>query len=372
MSEHQPSALVRSPLHERHVAAGARFAAFGGWTMPLEYAGGGVIAEHVGVRQRVGLFDVSHLGKLVVAGPDAAGFLNRCLSADLGKIGPGQAQYSMVCDDQGGVLDDLIAYRDSDRQLLLIPNAANADRVAELLARAAPADVSVSNRHRDYAVLALQGPRVDDVLGALDVAVALSYMGFARVELAGVEVTVCRTGYTGERGYELIVPVSGVLAVWDALVEAGRPHELVRAGLAARDTLRTEMGYPLHGQDLGPAISPVQARLGWAVGWGKTEFFGAAALRREKAAGPTRRLRGLRALGRGIPRPGMTVRDEFGAVLGEVTSGTFSPTLRTGIALALLTTDPADGDTVTVDVRTRSEPFQLVRTPFVPSHVRDP
>lgn len=340
--------------------------------MPLEYAGGGVIAEHVAVRERVGLFDVSHLGKLVVAGPDAASFLNRCLSADLDKIGSGQAQYNLVCDEAGGVVDDLIAYRDSDRQLLLIPNAANADRVARLLAAAAPETVTVDNRHREYAVFALQGPRADDVVGVVGPVPVLPYMGFDRVELGGVEVIVCRTGYTGERGYELIVPASGALKVWDALVEGGRAYGLTLAGLAARDTLRTEMGYPLHGQDLGVSISPVQARLGWAVGWAKPDFFGAAALRQEKAAGPVRTLRGLRARGRGIPRPGMTVRDVDGAVLGRVTSGTFSPTLRTGIALALLATDAADGETVSVDVRTRREPFVLVRPPFVTSHVRDP
>ena len=367
-----PSSGLRSPLHVRHVAAGARFATFGGWSMPLEYAGGGVIAEHIGVRERVGLFDVSHLGTLVVVGPGTTAFLNRCLSADLDKIGSGQAQYTLVCAEDGGVVDDLIAYRESDRQVLLIPNAANAERVARLLATAAPRGVTVEDRHRDYAVLALQGPRSDDVLAALAPRLALPYMGFQRLEFGAVEVIVCRTGYTGERGYELIVPTSGALTVWDGLVAAGRAHELTLAGLAARDTLRTEMGYPLHGQDLGATISPVQARLGWAVGWSKPDFFGATALRREKAAGPLRSLRGLRASGRAIPRPGMTVRDADGAPLGSVTSGTFSPTLRTGIALALLATDAADGEPVHVDVRTRSEPFQLTRPPFVASHVRDP
>ena len=371
MVEGQPEDLLRSPLHERHLAAGAKLAPFGGWAMPLEYAGGGVVAEHTAVRERVGLFDVSHLGKLTVSGPGAAEFLNRCLTADLAKIAPGQAQYTLLCTSDGGVLDDLIAYLESPEQVLLVPNAANAAAVAAVLAAAAPTGVQVQDRHRELAVLALQGPRADDVLTAAGLAVALDYMSFARVEVDGVPVVVCRTGYTGERGYELVLPADGAGTTWDALVEAGAAYGLRPAGLGARDTLRTEMGYPLHGQDISPAITPVQARLGWAVGWRKPDFLGAAPLRAEKEAGPTRLLRGLRAEGRGIPRPGMTVRDEAGEQVGTITSGTFSPTLRTGVALALVDARVAEGEQVAVDVRTRREPCRVVRPPFVPAHVRE-
>lgn len=362
--------LQTSPLHERHVAAGARFAAFGGWSMPVEYAGGGVLAEHAAVREAVGLFDVSHLGKVSVTGPGALAFVNTVLTGDLGRIGPGQAQYTLLCNTDGGVVDDLIAYVTGPDEVLLVPNAANAAAVAATLEAAAPEGVAVLDRHHDLAVLALQGPRADDVLSAAGVPVELDYMAFAVTVVGGADVIVCRTGYTGERGYELLVPTAAATDVWDALVVAGAPFGLRPAGLGARDTLRTEMGYPLHGQDLSATITAVQARLGWAVGWTKPTFQGADALRAEKEAGPARVLRGLRAEGRGIPRAGMTVRDADGAEVGTVTSGTFSPSLKAGVALALLHASVVDGTEVSVDVRTRREPFRVVRPPFVTSHVR--
>jgi len=362
--------LHTSPLHERHLAAGAKLAPFGGWSMPLEYAGGGVVAEHTAVREAVGLFDVSHLGKVGVVGAGALAHVNSVLTGDLDRIGPGQAQYTLLCNPDGGVVDDLIAYVTGSDEVLLVPNAANASAVVAALHVGAPDGVQVVDLHHQQAVLALQGPRADEVLAAAGVDVELAYMAFARVLVDRTPVIVCRTGYTGERGYELVVPADGALAVWDALVAAGEPYGLRPAGLGARDTLRTEMGYPLHGQDLSPSITPLQARVGWAVGWGKPTFVGADALRAEKEAGPSRLLRGLRAEGRGIPRAGMVVRDAEGAEVGTVTSGTFSPTLRTGIALALLDAAVAPDADVTVDVRSRREAFRVVKPPFVPSHVR--
>lgn len=359
-------------MHDRHQAAGAKFSDFGGWSMPLEYAGAGVLAEHVAVRTAVGLFDVSHLGKISVTGPGAADFVNRCLTADLRRIGPGQAQYTLICDDDGGVVDDLIAYLNAADDVFLIPNAANCAEVARLLAAAAPVGVAVTDLHEAYAVFAVQGPHSDEVLHSLDLPVGHDYMSFVRTDLAGVPLTVCRTGYTGERGYELVVPSDQAGAVWDAIAAAGEPYGLQLAGLAARDTLRTEMGYPLHGQDLSPDISPVQARLGWAVGWKKDAFFGDAALRAEKEATPNRLLWGLKAAGRGIPRPGMLVRAADGREIGSVTSGTFSPTLRTGIALALLDARFVVGEQVQVDVRNRREAFTIVKPPFVTPGVREP
>ena len=364
-------ALLNSPLHQRHVAAGAKFASFSGWSMPLEYSGAGVLAEHAAVRNAVGIFDVSHLGKAAVTGPGAADFVNRCLTADLRKIGPGQAQYTLLCNPDGGVVDDMIAYHRSADQVFLIPNAANCAQVVALLAEAAPKAVTVSNQHRDFAVLAVQGTLSDKVLWTAGFPVGHDYMTFMGVDYHGTPTTVCRTGYTGERGYELVVPASAAPAVWDAVLAAGEPYGLQPAGLGARDTLRTEMGYPLHGQDLSPSITPVQARLGWAVGWKKESFFGADALRAEKEAGPKRLLRGLRAVGRGIPRPGMVVRLPDGREVGTVTSGTFSPTLKTGIALALLEADIKDDDVVTVDIRSRQEPFMITKPPFVTPGVRE-
>ena len=363
--------LLTSPLHERHVAAGAKFAAFSGWSMPLEYAGAGVLAEHAAVRNAVGIFDVSHLGKATVAGPGAADFVNRCLTADLGKIGPGQAQYTLMCYPDGGVVDDMIAYLKSPDEVFLIPNAANCAHVVALLAEAAPAGITVTNQHRDFAVLAVQGTLSDEVVSAAGLPAGHDYMSFVNADYAETPVIVCRTGYTGERGYELVVPVSAAGGVWDAVMAAGEPYRLQPAGLGARDTLRTEMGYPLHGQDISSTISPLQARLGWAVGWKKETFFGADALRAEREAGPRRLLRGLRATGRGIPRPGMVVREPDESEVGSVTSGTFSPTLKIGIALALVDSGLGEDDVVTVDIRGRQEPFVITKPPFVTPGVRE-
>ncbi|WP_112240128.1 glycine cleavage system aminomethyltransferase GcvT [Kribbella monticola] len=361
--------LKKSPLHERHVALGAKFAEFGGWEMPLEY--GGVVAEHTAVRTSVGVFDVSHLGKATVQGPGAAAYVNSCLTNDLGKIAPGQAQYTLCCAENGGVVDDLIAYLHADDNVFLIPNAANTAEVVRLLQAQAPEGVVVTNTHDDYAILAVQGHNSDEVVAGIGLPTGHDYMSFVVADYSGTPVVVCRTGYTGERGYELVVPNEAAVAVFDALLAAGEQYGIVPAGLGARDTLRTEMGYPLHGQDISPDITPVQARSGWAVGWKKEHFWGEQALRAEKESGPTKILRGLRAVGRGIPRPHMTVVDSSGAPLGEVTSGTFSPTLKKGIALALLDASVKEGDEVAVDIRGRQEAFEVVKPPFVTVNVRE-
>lgn len=369
---------LTSPLHDRHVAAGAKLADFSGWSMPIEYAGGGVLAEHAAVRTAVGLFDVSHLGTATVRGPGAAAFVDSRLTNDLSRIGPGQAQYTMCClpdgDPQaGGVVDDLIVYLHGDDDVLLVPNAANAAEVLRRLADEAPAGVTVTDRHAEVAVLALQGPRALQVLELLGLPGELSYMSFVTGSGAGgAEVTVCRTGYTGEHGYELLVDAGHAADLWDAVLEAGQDLGIRLCGLGARDTLRTEMGYPLHGHELSPAITPNQARSGWAVGWSKSAFWGREALLAEREAGPARLLWGLRAEGRGIPRTGMAVLDGSGTRVGEVTSGTFSPTLRTGIALALLDTAAgvSAGSALAVDVRGRPQAVEVVKPPFVESHVR--
>jgi aminomethyltransferase len=298
-------------------------------------------------------------------------FLNRTLANDLDKIAAGQAQYTLCCDESGGVVDDLIAYRYADDHVFLIPNAANTAEVVRRLRAAAPPEITVNDEHEDYAVLAVQGPKSAEVLGALSLPTDHDYMRFASGSVAGTDVVVCRTGYTGEHGYELVVPAAAAPAVWDALFAAGAAFGLRPCGLAARDTLRTEMGYPLHGQDLSLSISPVQARAGWAVGWSKPEFWGREALLAEKQAGPRRTLWGLEALDRGIPRAHMKVLrgDEE---VGEVTSGTFSPTKRVGIALALLdnASGLAQGDEVEVDVRGRRSKMKVVKPPFVTPSVR--
>jgi len=228
----------------------------------------------------------------------------------------------------------------------------------------------VTDRHGEFAVLAVQGPRSAEVLDAVGLPSALDYMSFTDAQYRGDAVRVCRTGYTGEHGYELLPAWDAAPVLWQALLDRVRPLGGRPCGLGARDTLRTEVGYPLHGQDLSLEISPVQGGASWAVGWKKPEFWGREALLAEKERGPARRLRGLRATGRGVPRPHMAVRSADGAALGETTSGTFSPTLRTGIALALLDPSVGPGDTVEIDVRSRALPCKVVKPPFVDSHVR--
>lgn len=362
------SESLRSPLHDRHVALGAKLGDFGGWLMPLEYAGGGVLAEHGSVRSAVGLFDVSHLGNATVTGPGARDFVNRCLSNDLGRIAPGKAQYTLCLDESGGVVDDLIAYLVSDERVDLVPNAANTTEVVRRLTAEAAAGVEVVNRHRDLAILAVQGPRSAEVLSEVGLPTALDYMAHTAAVWGGEPATVCRSGYTGERGFEVVVPVAAAGSLWDALLDAVRAREGLPCGLGARDTLRTEMGYPLHGQDLSPSITPVQARLGWAVGWDKPAFWGRDAALAERATGPRRRLWGLRAEDRGIPRPHLPV-SAGGSPVGEVTSGTFSPTLRVGIGLALLDAAVSKGEAVQVDVRGRPSTMRVVAPPFVEASV---
>jgi aminomethyltransferase len=363
--------LLRSPLHDRHVALGAKLADFGGWEMPIEYpSGGGVLKEHAAVREAVGLFDVSHLDKATVRGRGAAAFVNACLSNDLGRIRPGKAQYTLCCDDAGGVVDDLIAYLVGDDEVFLVPNAANTAEVVRRLAAAAPADVTVTGQHEDFGVLAVQGPRSAEVLAALGLPSDQEYMAYADAQFGSSPVRICRTGYTGEHGYELIPRWDDTAALWDALIEVVRSLGGLPAGLGARDTLRTEMGYPLHGQDLSLEISPLQARAGWAVGWKKDEFWGRSALLAEKESGASRLLWGIEALDRGIPRAHMSVLDAAGADIGEVTSGTFSPSLKKGIGLALLEPTVGEGDELSVDVRGRPCPVRVVKPPFVESHVR--
>ena len=343
---------------------------FGGWLMPIEYPGAGVLAEHTAVRERVGLFDVSHLGKASVKGADALEFLNTQVTNDLNRITDGQAQYTMLCNPDGGVVDDLIVYRNAANDLFLIPNASNTSEVVAIIKAAAPAGVEVINLHEQHAVLALQGPKAASVIESLGVIPTMDYMAFAHVSIAGCDVILCRTGYTGEHGYELVPRWEDASVVWDALVEAMKPFDGLICGLGARDTLRTEMGYPLHGHELSLHITPVQAGSTWAVGWKKESFRGSDALRLEKERGPHRILRGLQSSDRGIPRAGMDVKNSEGKVVGIVTSGTFSPSLKKGIALALVEPTYLVGDSLTVDVRGRDSIATVVALPMVESHVR--
>jgi aminomethyltransferase len=363
--------MKNSPLHSRHIALEAKMADFGGWLMPIEYPATGVLSEHAAVRERVGIFDVSHLGKASVTGEGALEFLNSIFTNDLNRISDGQAQYTLLCNSQGGVIDDLIVYRNSATDFFLIPNASNTADVVKDLQEKAPITITIENLHEAYGVIALQGPLATAVLKSLGVSGDLEYMAFSHVTIGTASALLCRTGYTGEHGFEIIPEREDVESVWDALTAEVLHHQGAVCGLGARDTLRTEMGYPLHGHELSPSISPVQASATWAIGWKKGAFQGSDVLTAEKSSGPARRMRGLRSNDRGIPRAEMSVTDPAGAVVGVVTSGTFSPTLRVGIALALVDTSLSIGDEVSIDIRGRTSVATIVELPFVQSRVRD-
>lgn len=365
---------MESPLLSVHRALGAKLGDFAGWQMPLEYPepiGGGTLIEHAAVREHVGLFDVSHLGKISIRGSGAKAWANEIFTNDLNRIVAGQAQYSLLCNQEGGTIDDVIIYCHSENELLVIPNASNAQTVFGTLVGNNSQNFELENMHENFGVIALQGPDSAKVLDALGLYKKLEYMSFTQVEFVGKKVTLCRTGYSGEHGYELLPPRDSVEALWDELSREVLLSGGKLAGLGARDTLRTEMGYPLHGHELSESISPLEANLSWAVGWTKPTFHGHLALRAAQAKGVKRLLRGLTLTERGIPRAGMAVKNGVGAVVGEVTSGTFSPTLKEGIALALIESGIEVGESLFIDVRGRSLGAVVVKPPFVPSHVRD-
>jgi len=369
-----PSDLRCPALHESHTAAGAKFANFAGWQMPLQYPDG-VLAEHAAVRERAGVFDVSHLGTVWLTGTGVVDFVNECFTADLNRIGTGKAQYTLCCNDSGGVVDDLIVYRLADDELLCVPNAANTSQVVQLLRAAAPSGVEIRDDHGAHAIIAVQGPDSTRLLQAVGLPTPDTYLSFQLAHSGVVDavdgtVMVCRSGYTGERGYELIVAAPAATPLWNALLRAGESFSVLPCGLAARDTLRTEMGYPLHGHELTPEVTPTEAGLGWAVGWSKPTFWGRDALVEQRRTGIPRRSVGLTLPHGTIARPGMSVRERPGAdIIGTVTSGTFSPSLRTPIALALLAV-PGQADTelpstVNIEVRGRSVEARVTKPPFV-------
>lgn len=356
--------MAEVPLHSTHLSLGAKMGPFGGWDMPIEYAAG-TVAEHTAVREAVGIFDVSHMGKVRILGPGAYEFANSVFANDIDRIQPGSAQYSMLCNERGGIIDDLIVYLVGPEEVRFIPNAGNATEVVAVLEAAAPAGITIENNHLKQGIIAVQGPKSPELMQALGLPTDHDYMAFVDANWNGFAVTICRTGYTGETGFELVVENAGLVPLWEALLSAGAEFGILPCGLGARDTLRTEMGYVLHGQDISPEISPVQARTGWAVGWKKDGFAGKAALVAEKESGPSRIAWGLLAIGRGIPRSHMQVKNAAGEVVGETTSGTFSPTLQKGIAMALLAPSISEGESLVIDVRGRDLEVQVVKPPFV-------
>jgi aminomethyltransferase len=341
--------LKRTPLYARHVDLGARMVPFAGWEMPVQYEG--VIPEHRAVRTDCGAFDVSHMGQLHVDGPTALAFLQEMLSNDAARLGDGDAQYTLLTNERGGIIDDLIAYRLGRGQFLLVVNASNRAAAYEWLKEREPRGTEVREASDEYGLVAVQGPRALERLGLPEAPAFTHAMG----ELDGIEVMVCRTGYTGEIGVELCCAEDDAAALWDAVHARGS----VPCGLGARDTLRLEVCYPLHGNDITQDTDAISAGLGWACDLDK-EFTGVDVLRRTKAEGPRQRLVPFVMDEKAVPRQGMTI--EGG---GEVTSGTHSPMLDRGIGMAYVPADRAAPDTeLVLDVRGKPRRARVVRKPI--------
>jgi len=366
MEQATEAPLKKTPLNARHRASGAKMVPFGGWDMPVEYSG--LSNEHTAVRTRAGLFDVSHMGEIEIAGKDALAAVQRISSNDASKLAVGQAQYSGLLTPQGTFVDDLLVYRLAPAHFLLVVNAGNIPRdyawIAEHIKPAGDA-VAVDASSR-YALLAIQGPEAQSVLQPLtgvDLS-SIKYYWFAHGEVANVRATVSRTGYTGEDGFEIFVPPQSADKVWLALLESGQAADVIPCGLGARDTLRLEAGMRLHGNDIDETTTAVEADLNWIVGWKKEDFIGAAALREQKAAGPKRKIAGFEMLERGIARHGYDayVGD---AKAGVVTSGTQTPFLKKSIGMAYLPIEhTAPGVEFDVDIRGRRTRARTVPMPF--------
>jgi aminomethyltransferase len=354
----------RTPLYERHLAAGGKMIDFAGWLMPQQYSS--VKEEQEAVRTSAGVFDVSHMGRFEVRGGEAAGFLQHLVTNDVGKLDPNHAQYNLLCLESGGIIDDLVVYRGEDTWTLVV-NAANRGKDRTWLQQHAPQGVDITDRSDEVGLLALQGPQAESLLPAEAVDLSsIPYFGMGRGTVAGVECMISRTGYTGEDGFELFVPASRLAAVWDALLDAG----VQPCGLAARDVCRLEAGLRLYGNDMDESVNPYEAGLGWTVRLKKGDFIGRAALEQVKANGPHRVIVGLDCPDRTIPRHGSEVKRE-GRSVGIVTSGTYSFWLRKGVAMALVDAGEAEkGRQLEIEGRAGTGRVEVTALPFYRGSVR--
>ena len=369
-----PAAPKTTPLHARHVALGARMTPFGGWDMPVQY--GGIAEEHEAVRTAAGLFDVSHMGEVEIAGDDALAAVQHIASNDARRLEPGRAQYSALTTPEGTVVDDVLVYQLAVGHYLLVINAANIAKDVAWIRKqiGAAGDAVAVNASSRYALIALQGPRAVDVLQLLTAVEVdgIRYYRFENGEVAGVRATISRTGYTGEDGFELFVPPGQADAVWSALLAAGGAHGLRPAGLGARDTLRLEAGMRLYGSDMDETTTLLEAGLGWTIGWDKESFIGRDALLAQKESGPSRKLVGFEMLDRGIARHDHEVYAGADRV-GRVTSGTRTPYLKKAIGMAYVPVELAASDTeLSIDVRGRRLRARVVRMPFYRRPRREP
>ena len=366
MSQSAPASLKKTPLNARHRSLGARMVEFGGWDMPVEYAG--LVQEHMAVRTAGGLFDVSHMGQIEIAGTDALAAVQHITSNDAAKLADGQVQYSALTTPEGTFVDDVLTYRLTGEHFMLVVNASSIMKDFKWIAQhiAGIGDAVAVNTSSRYALIAIQGPVAQQVLQSLtgvDLS-AIKYYWFTTGEVAGVRVTISRTGYTGEDGFEVFVPPASAERVWDAILAAGKPHGVVPAGLGARDTLRLEAGMRLCGSDMDETTTVVEADLGWIVGWKKEAFLGSDVLKKQKAEGAPRKLVGFEVLDRAIARHGHDVYVE-GEKAGVVTSGTQTPFLKKAIGMAYLpAAKAAVGTGFEIDVRGRRVKAQVVPMPF--------
>jgi aminomethyltransferase len=362
--------LKRTPLYDAHVAAGAKMVPFGGWEMPVQYRG--IIEEHRAVRGAVGLFDISHMGEFEVEGPGALAAVQRLTTNDASTLEVGQVQYSVFCDDRGGIVDDLTVYRLAADRFMLVVNAANIDGDWAWVTTRPGDDARWRDVSAETALLAVQGPRAEHVVGGLTELdmTPIRYYHFARGRVAGVPAILSRTGYTGEDGFELYVPARDASALWRALLEAGRGAGIQPIGLGARDTLRLEMKFALYGNDIDRTTNPLEAGLGWVVKPAKGEFVGRAAIEAVRAAGVARKLVGFEMTDRAVPRHDYPIR-AGGGPAGRVTSGSFSPSLERSIGMGYVTTERAAiGAAVEVEIRGQAHPARIVKTPFYPSKAK--
>jgi aminomethyltransferase len=362
--------LKRTPLYELHRQAGAKFVDFGGWEMPVQYAG--IIEEHRAVRTSVGLFDVSHMGEIEIRGPRALEVVQRLTTNDASKLEVYQVQYSTLCYPHGGIVDDLTVYRLGPEHFLLCVNAANIDKDFAWIIEQAHGDADITNTSVQIAQLALQGRQAQATLQPLcDIGLdAVRYYWSAQGRVSGIATLISRTGYTGEDGFEMYCSAAEGPQLWRALMEAGAPYQIKPIGLGARDTLRLEMGYALYGHDITADTTPLQAGLGWIVKLNKGDFVGREALAKERGEGIKRRLVGLEMIDRGVARAHYHILAD-GEIVGEMTSGTVSPSLNKGVGLGYVRTECAKvGTPVQVDIRGKPAQARVAATPFYPSQVR--
>ncbi len=357
--------MKRTAFYDIHKKAGAKLVPFGGFEMPVQYAG--IMEEHKTVRNTVGVFDVTHMGEFFARGSNALSFLQKITVNDVSKLSPGKAQYSAMCYEDGGIVDDLLVYMLAENSYMIVVNASNIDKDWEWMKKHCPSDVTFENKSDETALLAIQGPKSLDTLQkltAVDLA-SIAYYNFVQGSIAGIDMIISRTGYTGELGFEIYFNVSHADKIWNAIFEAGKEFGIAPIGLGARDTLRLEMGYCLYGNDIDRTTNPLEANLGWITKLNKGDFIAKSVLEKTKSEGVKRKLVGILLNDKAVPRHGYPLMVN-GSHIGDVTSGTFSPTLEKGIAMGYVeTVHAAAGSKISIDVRGKMVDASVVALPFL-------